>query len=441
MGGDAMISEAHAVTSRRHTILVADARPGDLIVVAGQLRALGYNVILAEGVTGALQHLAQARPDLILLDATLPDMEGLEVCRRARAGLDPIPVILVTGRKQTGARLPAYGPGVADYIAKPLQAHEVAARVATHLRLCAMHAQMRRQTRQLRQLRRNLLRRDSLTGLPNRRSFQDSLTQALGRAQASGGELGVLLLGLDHFRDVNDGLGRTNGDRLLLSRAMLFQQVVGVADLVARTGGDEFAVLVEAPGDDAALAGLAQRLLRRLAKPVDIGGHELAVGCSIGVIRAPRDGLDAETLLCNVETAMYRAKAEGRNRYRHFTTEMGRSTRRRVDVGNALRHAIRHAELSLHYQPRTSLGEGKVAGMEALLRWNGQLLGPVAPAEFIPLAEQNGLILQIGEWVLHQACHQARNGAGGSANRCRSPSTCRRASSTTPTWYASSRPR
>jgi len=253
-----------------------------------------------------------------------------------------------------------------------------------------------------------LANHDALTGLPNRLHFRNRVARAIARAESVGGSVGVLMLDLDNFRDINDSFGRASGDGLLRAQAALLCASIGDSGVVARTGGDEFAILVEQVAGGAGLTVLARRLLRQVAKPITIDGSEVAVNCSVGVALYPADGVSVDALLSNVDTAMHRAKAEGRNRYQSFTAEMNGITRRRVEIGNALRHAIRRAELSLHFQPRACLHSGHAVGMEALLRWDAAMLGRVAPSEFIPVAEHNGAILRIGNWVLGQACRQAR---------------------------------
>ena len=257
---------------------------------------------------------------------------------------------------------------------------------------------------------------DGLTGLPNRHLLADRATQAIDIARRSDEPLAVLFLDLDHFKNVNDSLGHRAGDSLLTQLAARLRAAVREQDTVARTGGDEF-VLVLPLTDIAGAAHLATKLMSLASAPFQLDHLELTVTPSMGIAMFPTDGDDFETLCKCADAAMYRAKRDGRNAYRFFTSEMQAQSARALQLENALRRAQERNQLSLHYQPQLSLdadGESHIVGAEALLRWNHPELGWVSPAEFIPVAESSGLILPIGEWVLREALSQLRrwDGAG-----------------------------
>lgn len=248
---------------------------------------------------------------------------------------------------------------------------------------------------------------DALTALPNRRFFSEQLERAIA-AQRDDQLLGVLFIDLDNFKDINDTLGHAIGDEVLKVVAWQLVSSLEKSDTVARMGGDGFSVLIR---DGVSLTAISQRvdaLLSELTHPCAIEGHEVNVSCSIGFTVYPLNACDGNTLLRNAEAAMYQAKDAGRNRAQLFTSEMESAIRRRVDVSHRLRSALKKSEFVLHYQPRVSLGTGKVTGVEALIRWHAQGAGLISPADFIPIAERNGMILPIGEWVLFDACRQAR---------------------------------
>ncbi|HYI12393.1 MAG TPA: EAL domain-containing protein [Thermoanaerobaculia bacterium] len=249
---------------------------------------------------------------------------------------------------------------------------------------------------------------DALTGLANRRLFQEHLSLALALAQRRKSLVAVLFLDLDHFKVVNDSLGHTVGDELLREVARRLKSAVREGDTVARVGGDEFTiVLQELPRRDGA-DEVARKVLRTLAEPMEISGNRLYVTTSIGVTLFPDDGDDAEALLKNADTAMYRAKADGRNTYHLATRELSRSTHERMTLESGLHRALESGEFELLYQPQVETDDMNIVGMEALLRWNHPDRGVIAPEQFIAVAEERGLILPIGEWVIRKACHGAR---------------------------------
>jgi diguanylate cyclase (GGDEF)-like protein/PAS domain S-box-containing protein len=246
---------------------------------------------------------------------------------------------------------------------------------------------------------------DNLTGLPNRSLFRDRLDQALARAKRSGEFIAVLLIDLDGFKQVNDSLGHDAGDRLLSEVARRFKHVVRESDTVARFGGDEFALLLECVTEREVVA-LAQRLLDGVARTVAIAGREVSLGASIGIVLDPGTG-HSEELVRDADVAMYAAKDAGRGRYEIFCPEMARKAGELLGIEHELRLALQRGEFSLHFQPEIELATGRIAGAEALLRWQSPTRGSVPPARFIPIAEATGLILPLGEFVLREACLQA----------------------------------
>jgi diguanylate cyclase (GGDEF)-like protein/PAS domain S-box-containing protein len=252
----------------------------------------------------------------------------------------------------------------------------------------------------------HMARHDALTSLPNRVLFHEQLVQGLRRTR-SGDQLAVLCLDLDHFKDINDSLGHPIGDALLKEVGRRLKATVGESDTVARLGGDEFAVVQIGRSEETAARSLAGRLVEVISAPYEIDDHQIVIGVSIGISLSPQDGSNPDELLKNADLALYRAKADGRGTYRFFETGMDARAQARRLLEMDLRAAVQRDEFEAYYQPIRDVASGRVVAFEALLRWNHPQRGLIAPLNFIPLAEETGLIIQLGEFVLRSACADA----------------------------------
>ncbi|GAB2880513.1 hypothetical protein GCM10027046_05760 [Uliginosibacterium flavum] len=259
-----------------------------------------------------------------------------------------------------------------------------------------------------------LARFDSLTGLPNRSYWQELARTALSSARRHKDQAAVLFLDLDHFKTINDSLGHTVGDELLAGVASRLKHCLRAEDVLARQGGDEFVVLLPRLSNFEEIGNVASKLVKSLTAPLQLQSHELTISVSIGIAHYPSDGDDIETLLKHADVAMYSAKQAGRNNFQFFVPEMNQRAMVRLQMESALRRAIERGEMILHYQPQMELSNGHISGCEALVRWQDPVKGMIPPMDFIPLAEESGLILPLGDWVMREAClQQARWAAEG----------------------------
>lgn len=400
-------------------VLICDDDPTYLLVMRDTLESENFQVIDASDGDTAITKYLTYQPDIVLLDVQMPGMSGLEVCKQIRqhkAGKD-VPILMVTGADDYASIQSAYDIGATDFLPKPIKWPIVGHRVRYMLRTRNALRDLQSSEEQLRYLAYH----DDLTGLANRQSFREHLQKFLTLAKRDKHHVGVLFIDLDRFKRINDTLGHEFGDKLLAKVAKILLNNLRDCDLiardakendvseVARLGGDEFIVMLSKVGDTNDIAQVAQRIIDSVSKPIKIGQYEVVVTPSLGISVYPHDGENGEELMKNADVAMYYAKERGRRCYKFYSDSLNARALERLQLEESLRTALVREEFELYYQPQVDLKSEQITSVEALIRWNHPTLGMVSPGEFIPIAEETGLIIEIGEWVMKTACAQAKS--------------------------------
>lgn len=374
-----------------------------LVAFMLQRRLPQLTLILAENGQKGLDYFTTLHPDIILTDIQMPVMDGIEMSRKIKALDKGARIITLTAFNDTSSLLESINIGINHYVLKPINMEKLIATIKQCLNDIKMERQIRDQNAHIQQM----AYYDSLTGLPNRELFKEFLNQSLAHAHRHKRLLAILFLDLDRFKIINDTLGHAVGDQLLQAVTQRLRQCCRrEQEKVSRRGGDEFIILLPDLDSAQEAVNVAQKILHAFNFAFVIPKHELFIGTCIGISFFPEDGSDADTLIKNADMAMYCAKEQGRNRYHLYNPSMDKQAAWRHDMENSLRLAQNRGEFFLNYQPEVNVRTGRIFCVEALLRWQHPELGLLLPKQFIRLAEETGLIIPLGEWVLRTACAQ-----------------------------------
>ena len=399
----------HLAKLKNALIMMVDDEPINTDVIQIHLETAGYkNFLITDRSGEAMELLRNQKPDVLLLDLKMPDVTGFDILSEMRREqlLKNIPVIVLTSSTSPETKLEVLKLGASDFLSKPVDSSELILRLQNTLTAKAYQDQ--------------LAYYDGLTGLPNRRLFIERLNQAVKNAACKGESIGLLHVGLDRFKQINDTLGPKIGDMLLGEAVVRIRDSLRGNELVtrlvharpwndlARFGGDEFSIILPEYRQVDDLALVARGILDSMRPIFIIDDHDIYLTPSIGIATFPEDADDADTLIKQAASATHHAKQLGRNNFQFYSEEINARSAARMKMASRLRKALENDEFLLHYQPQVDPGADRVSGVEALLRWNSPVYGNVSPAEFTPLAEENGMIVPIGTWVIQEACRQAQ---------------------------------
>jgi diguanylate cyclase (GGDEF)-like protein len=382
----------------RPIVVLADDDPSIRLMVRHVLESEDFDIIEASDGIEAIKAVEKYHPALILLDAVMPGIDGFTTCQQIKEkGYTDIPIMMITGLDDDASVERAYEVGAIDFITKPIKWAVLKHRVKSVVAKVIAERKVKL-----------LAYRDTLTGLPNRLLFADRLEQAVVRSERTRTSMALMLVDIDDFKLVNDSFGHDAGDKLIKAVGELIAKSLRRADTIARLGGDEFAVIIEGIEGPEDAISIADNLTTILEHNVRLDDQETYTSASIGIAVFPGDGKDARSLLKNADTAMFRAKENGRHCFQFYKAEMSVSAMERLDLENSLKSAFENDEFLIHYQPVIDIHKNQVVGVEALLRWQHPDKGMIQPTDFVNVVEDCGLIVALGEWMIFSICKQVK---------------------------------
>ncbi len=383
-----------------NVLLIDDDEDSEVLVGAllDEIDRTSFILDWHETYESGLEQIRKGCHDVCLLDYRLGAKDGVELLNEALVVSTSLPVIMLTGQQESDVDILALEAGASDYLIKDDLSGAILDR---SIRYSIEHKRVEAQLFKM-------AKYDPLTGLANRTLFLDALSAAISRADRHGYDIGLIFMDLDHFKNINDSLGHVIGDHVLQSFAERLKSCVRTGDLVARFGGDEFAALLDHIDSKRDVTHIANKILDVMSQPHELDEHTILARASIGIVTYPDLKADSDSLFKAADTAMYEAKRKGRNNYQFFAKKMQQRVIERTKFEADLGFAIERDEFRLHYQPQIEAGTGKIVAVEALIRWQHPKRGLLQPGDFIDIAEECGLIISIGNWVLENACKQAK---------------------------------